>query len=171
MFIRVKKVLPSQSTVVQIVEAYRKNGIPKQRILRHIGTGKTENEIQKLKEIAVAVKIQLTHQILAKNKDNIFGEYAKNIGTLRAVKKGTLLDTTELKELDLRVLGIHDVYGYIYDLLEFTNPFSHPARRKFSAKILREIVLCRIAYSSSKRGAVEKLNDVFGISLNLARVY
>lgn len=171
MFIRVKKVLPSQSTVVQIVEAYRKNGAPKQRILRHVGTGKTEDEIRKLKEIAAAIKVQLIQQSLAKNKNNVFGSYAKDIGILQAVKKGTLADLTQIEESERNILGIHDVYGYIYDLLEFTNPFPNPARREYAAKILREIVLCRIAYPSSKRGAVAKLNDVFGISLNLDHVY
>ena len=156
---------------MQIIEAYRKNGIPKQRVLRHIGTGKTEAEITKLKELAVAVKTQLIQQILAKNKNNVVGKYAMGIGTLQDVKKGTSIDLREIQELEIRILGIHDVYGYIYDLLEFTNPFSHPARRTYSANILREIVLCRIAYPSSKRGAVEKLKDSFGITLNLDHVY
>ena len=171
MFIRVKKVLLTQSTVVQIVEAYRDNGVPRQRILRHIGTGKTEAETFKLKEIAAAVKVQLTQQALAKNKNNVFGSYAKRAGVLRNPRKETLLNVHELGEMEILTVGIHDVYGYIYDLLEFTNPFSRPARRECSAKILREIVLCRIAHPSSKRGAVEKLRDAFGVSLNLDHVY
>lgn len=171
MFIRVKKIPSSQSTAIQIIEAYRKNGIPKQHVLKHIGTGKTEVEITKLKELASAVKTQLTHQILLKNKNNIIGEYAKEIGALQDLKKETIVDLREMQELEIRTLGIHDVYGYIYDLLEFTNLFSHPARRAYSANILREIVLCRIAYPSSKRGAVERLKDSFGVTLNLDHVY
>ena len=76
-----------------------------------------------------------------------------------------------LQEINRHILGIHDVYGYIYDLLNFTNPFSYPKRREYSAKILREIVLCRIAHPCSKRSSVEKLHNGFGVSLNLDHVY
>jgi transposase len=171
MFIRMKKIHSSQSIVVQLIEAYRKNGAPKQRVLRHIGTGKTEAEINKLKELASAIKTQLTHQMLAKNKNNVVGKYAKAVGTLREVKEETSIELSKIQELEIRILGIHDVYGYIYDLLGFTNPFSHPARREYSASVLREIVLCRIAYPSSKRETVEIMQDAFGVTMNLDHIY
>jgi transposase len=97
--------------------------------------------------------------------------YATNIGKAMNIRKGTKLDPTLLQEVNRYILGIHDIYGYIYDLLNFTNPFPWPKRREYSAKILKEIVLCRIAYPCSKRASTEKLNNDFGVSLNLDHVY
>jgi hypothetical protein len=68
MFIRAKKVSP-ESTAVQIIEAYRKDGIPKQHVLRHVGTGRNEEEVARLKELATAIKTQLIQQTLIRNRN------------------------------------------------------------------------------------------------------
>jgi len=169
MFIRRKKL--TAGTVIQIIEAYRENGKPKQRVLKHIGTAKSAEDIKKLIDIAEAVKIQLTQQALAKNVNHVSGVYAKNAGKIFTPKHNTLLDPNALSEESRLILGIHDVYGYIYDLLDFTNPFPQPVRREYAAKILREVVLCRIAHPDSKRGSVAKLQKDFGITINLDHVY
>lgn len=161
----------SQNTIIQIIEAYREGGKPKQHVLRHIGTAKTEADVQKLIQIAEAVKIQLTQQSLAESINNVSGGYAKSTGRVHALRKGMLINPATSSEVSRVILGIHDVYGYIYDLINFTNPFSWPTRREYAAKILREIVLCRIAYPCSKRGSVEKLHSSFGVTLKLDHVY
>lgn len=171
MFIKTKKASHSNNKVVQLIEAYRENGKPKQRVIRHIGTGETEDDIKRLKELAEIIKLQIKQDDLIKTIVNAKATYAKNIGSLRSIKKGTKLNAETLQESNRYILGVHDVYGYIYDLLEFSNPFSHPKRREHSAKILREIVLCRIADPCSKKSSVEKLQNDFGISLNLDHVY
>jgi transposase len=171
MFIRVKKASHSQNFVVQLVEAYRGNGKPKQRVIKHIGTGKTTREIDKLKSLAEVIKTQLKQDALLKTVTDVEARYARGVGNLKDVRKGTKLDATFLQELNHYVLGIHDIYGYIYELLEFTNPFPLPKRREHAAKILREIVLYRIADPCSKRSSVNKLKRDFGISLNLDNVY
>lgn len=171
MFVRTKKSLETNNTAIQIVENLRVDGTTKQRVIRHIGTASTDKDISRLKQIAETVKNELESKSLYQSKINISGQYGRSIGKTKPVSDKETVHIVRLEETNRTILGIHDVYGYIYDLLEFTNPFSRPARRELSAKILREIVLCRIAYPSSKRGAVEKLNDAFGVSLNLDRVY
>ena len=69
-------------------------------------------------QIAEAVKIQLTQSAYP--------------------KKGNPATSSEVSRV---VLGIHDVYGYIYDLINFT------------------IVLCRIAYPCSKLGCNFAINQ------------
>ncbi len=81
----------SQNTIIQIIEAYREGGKPKQHVLRHIGTAKTEVDVQKLMEIAEAIKIQLTQQALAESINNVSGEYAKSAGRVHALRKGMLI--------------------------------------------------------------------------------
>jgi transposase len=171
MFVRTKRSLETNNTAIQIVENLRADGTTKQRVIRHIGTASTDEDISRLKQIAETVKNELESKSLYQSKINVSGQYGRLVGKTKAVSDKETVHIVKLEETNRSILGIHDVYGYIYDLLEFTNPFSRPARREYSAKILREIVLCRIAYPSSKRGAVEKLNDAFGVSLNLDRVY
>lgn len=171
MFVRTKKSLKTNNTAIQIVENLRADGTTKQRVVRHIGTASADEDINRLKQIAETVKGELESKSLYQSKINVSGQYGRLFGKTKSVSDKETVHIVKLEETNRSILGIHDVYGYIYDLLEFTNPFSRPARREHSAEILREIVLCRIAYPSSKRGAVEKLNDAFGVSLNLDRVY
>ncbi|HJZ23987.1 MAG TPA: IS1634 family transposase [Candidatus Babeliales bacterium] len=171
MFVRTKKSLKTNNTAIQIVENTRFDGTTKQHVIRHIGTASTEEDINSLKQTAETVKNELESKNLYQSKINVTSQYGKSTGKLKPVSDKETTHIAKLEETNRSILGIHDVYGYIYDLLQFTNLFSSPARREHSAKILREIVLCRIAYPSSKRGAVEKLRDAFGISLNLDHVY
>lgn len=171
MFVRTKKSLENNKTAIQIVENTRIDGTTKQHVVRHIGTASTNEDIIRLKQIAETVKNKLESNNRYQSKIKIDGQYGKSIGTIKSIPKTEKIFVTKLEEISRSILGIHDIYGYIYDLLGFTNPFTRPARRGNSAKILREIVLCRIAYPSSKRSAIERLHDVFGISINLDHVY
>ena len=171
MFVRTKKSLKTGNTSIQIVENTRCDGTTKQHVIRHIGTASTEENVCRLKQIAETIKNELELKNLSQSKVEVSGRYGKSIGKTRTVSDKETAQIVKLEEIERSILGIHDVYGYIYDLLGFTNPFLRPSRREHSAKILRDIVLCRIAYPSSKRTAVEKLRDVFGISLSLDHVY
>jgi len=172
MFIRVKKAPTSNNKVVLLVESYRDKGKPKQRLIKHIGTAKNAKEVEQLKEAALALKTYMTQLKLAKKTNDIKpAGFGTKLGKMGKIKKGTRLDPLQLKEVNRCILGIHDVYGYIYDLLGFTNPFYWPKRREYSAKVLREIVLSRIARPCSKRSTVKMLATEFGTKLNLDHVY
>ena len=67
------------------------------------------------------------------------------------------------------IVGIHDIYGRVYDELGFSGVLSFRAKR--SSKVLRDIVLARIANPRSKRGSVEELEANFGCDLSLEQVY
>jgi transposase len=171
MFIRAKKSAKTNNYSIQIVENTRIDGKTKQRVMRHIGTASTAEEIANLKQIAETIKAEIIFKTLCKSKKSDLGKYGVAVGKTKAISNRETIHLAQLEEITRSVLGIHDVYGYIYDLLDFTNPFSQPARREHTAKILREIVLCRIACPCSKRKAVDKLQSSFGISLNLDHVY
>jgi len=172
MFIRVKRVHKSNNRVVLLVESYRDQGKPKQRLIRHIGTAKNDKEVAQLKEAALTLKTHITQLRLAKKTKNIeAAKFGTKIGKTSKVRKGTMLDPLHLEEINRCILGIHDVYGYIYNLLDFTNLFYWPKRREHSAKILREVVLSRIANPCSKRASVTMLEKDFGVKLNLDHIY
>lgn len=172
MFIRTKKTPRSHSISVQLVESFREKGKTKQRVVRHIGTTQDEAKLVELKRLAEAVKTELVHEALCKKKSasDVPGHFALGINTTLKPTQAHL-QADHLEEIQRLILGIHDIYGYVYNLLGFSNPFSHPARHTFAAKILREIVLARIACPKSKRASVELLREQFGVNVDLDHVY
>lgn len=171
MFVRTKKSTKNNKTAIQIVENTRIDGTTKQHVIRHVGTANTAEDINRLKQIADTIKNEIESSTLCRSQINARGQYGKSTGIIKPVSKKAKIFISQLEEISRSILGIHDIYGYIYDLLGFTNPFTRPARRELSAEFLREIVLCRIAYPSSKREAVERLKNYFSIALNLDHVY
>jgi transposase len=172
MYIRTKKTPRSQSISVQLVESFRENGKIKQRVIRHFGTADTKEKIEELKQLAVAIKADLLNkkliQKLPNNKTTSFGQL---VGIGKEIPDDTLVHAAYLEEVQHTILGIHDIYGHVYEQVGFSNLFSRPAQRVYSASLLREIVLARIAEPKSKRGSVALLNEKFGITLNLDHVY
>ncbi|MCK5592103.1 MAG: IS1634 family transposase, partial [Candidatus Pacebacteria bacterium] len=77
----------------------------------------------------------------------------------------------DLKEKQRVVCGIHDVYGGLFDKLGYAHILKNPARHKATVKMFRDIVLGRIANPQSKRSTVGMLEEDFGITLDLDRVY
>src|SRR5438477_9605577 len=97
--------------------------------------------------------------------------YTKECGSTVALKKPTPIDLLDIQAKRQIILGIHDIYGAVYDRIGLTNPFSSRNQRYKAAEVLKEIVLARIANPGSKRAAVDMLNSQFGTSLKLDHVY
>jgi len=171
MYIRIKQTPRSQSISVQLVESFREKGKIKQRVLRHVGTASSPQKIEELKRLALVIKTELQHQNIYQHLVDATSHYASVFGNLLEVPEKLLLHAAYLEESQRHIVGIHDIYGYIYDYLGFSNLFSNPARRVHAAKILRDVVLARIAFPKSKRASVEFLAEKFGLVLELEHVY
>ena len=171
MYIRTKKSSRNTHVAVQLVESYRANDKIHQRVVRHIGTAKSEEELIQLRQVAFAIKSELISEVSASPTVKAKQGYAQHIGSMSTVKEDERLHLSHTMERSRLILGIHDVYGYVYDVLGFSNPFSNPTRRTVAANILKEVVLARIAKPTSKRGSVELLAQQFGVQLNLDNVY
>lgn len=172
MFIRTKTSPRSQSTAVQIVEAYRIDGQGKQRVLRHVGTSDDPDVIAQLKRLAGHLKAQLELQRLADSSEQPdMARFARTLGPYRAMRSDVVVRLNALQEVQRRILGIHDIYGYVYDQLGFTNLFTRPKQRAQSAQHLKDIVLARIANPKSKRATTKLLEQNYGVSLKLDHIY
>ncbi|AQQ10217.1 Transposase [Sedimentisphaera cyanobacteriorum] len=170
MFIRVKTSKNSPKQSVQIVESYRnEKNQPRQRIVRHLGTAFTEEELKRLKDFAEFEKAKLeAEKTPALFKPEHLAEAAivarKNIDD-----KPLRVNLKNLREQARITTGIHEVFGSIYNELGFNNLFD---RRKESAgKNLRHITMARLANPVSKRSSVQDLSKDFGINLSLDSVY
>jgi transposase len=180
MFIRVKSTSKSPRKSVQIVESKRIGSKVRQRIVKHIGVAFDDEELEELKSLANSIKIKLeaNEQLplytiselerLSKNSNKSDKNNNKQENPNRRDYDVNLLD---LIEEDRIVKGIHDIYGKLYDEMGFNKIISNPTRNASSNKVLKELVLSRIANPDSKRGSVLNLEENFGVKLNLTSVY
>ena len=164
MFIRTKSSPRSNSISIQLVESYRDDGKIKQRVVSHIGTAKSEEDLLSLKKLASVKKAEL------ENKQQMTNDYGL-LGQLRSCIPTEKINANKLEELQRKTIGIHDVYGKLYNQLGLSNLFSRPKQKARLAKLLKNIVLCRIASPSSKRSSVFWLNKHAGLKLKLDHVY
>lgn len=171
MFIRVKTSKNSPKRSVQIVESYRnKDGKPRQRIVRHMGTALCDKELELIKNLADYVIAELE----AKKTPSLFKpqELAElAIAARKRSKEDDELNVNlkKIKEESRITTGIHEAYGEIYEQLNFDKLLG--ARKKSASKNLRNIVMARIANPNSKRGSVADLENDFGIDISLDSVY
>ncbi len=179
MFIRVKDTPKSPRKTVQIVESKRIDGKVKQRIVKYVGVAANDEELEELKLLANKFKIELesqgqlplyTPQELEKLelKQQTKKEINKEPVVNREDYDVNLLD---LIEEDRITKGIHDVYGKLYDELNFKTIIDNYSRNSASCKALKEMVLARIANPDSKKASVDKLASNFGVHLELKTVY
>ena len=81
------------------------------------------------------------------------------------------VDIRELDEESRTISGIHDIYGSLFDELGLGKVIASPRRNQQAVRILRDIVLARVACPDSKRASVQNLEQNFGVSLPLDKVY
>jgi len=172
MFVREKKTPLSNKTAIQLVEAVREGNKIKQKILRHFGFAYNSEEIDALKNLALRYKLELEN----KSQPILF-----ETGTLmqiitQASKKGdddtalhvNLKNIVEEKRLKI---GIHQVYGNLFNQIGFDKVVHNPLRKKASVRLMRDIVMARINRPESKMSSVNTLSDEYGIDVNVNAVY
>ena len=112
MFVRVKSTPNSPRKSVQLVESYRKDGQPRQRIIRHIGVATDDDALQRLKDMAEHIKATMLHE----DQPRLFPpeDMAEMvIETKRKAEqkpqKALMVDLTRLRERDRVITGIHEI--------------------------------------------------------------
>jgi transposase len=171
MYIRTKK-RENGKFSMQIVENSRVNGKPRQKVIRHVGTVANEDDLVELEKFAHYLKRQIEEELQPSLFD--VGEVdkmnkSKSSGDRKLVGKNVLLDN--LEEEERRIVGFHDVYGSLFDDIDFKSVFGGFVRNQASVNILKDLVISRIANPLSKRGSVHMLEQEFGINLDLDKVY
>lgn len=170
MYIRVKTSNDNRTTFVQIVQSVRAAGRVTQRIVRHIGVAKDDTELEKLKILAESIRLKLE----VRGQQYLFKP--EEVTSLK--KPGTTYESSDynvnlanLVEEQRLVAGIHEAYGKLFDDLGYGKVTSIPSRNKMMAEVFKNIVLARIANPASKRASVLKLEEDFGLTINLDKVY
>jgi len=183
MFIRVKTNPNSPRKSVQIVESKRVANKVKQTIVKHVGVANNEKELEELKLFANSLKNKLEQDgklplYTPEELDNMTSNKTTDNKNLSSTSTNKMLnrDDYDVNLLDLieedRVInGISDIYGKLYDDMNFKTILSTSKRHDTLSKTLKEIVLARVANPDSKKSTVDMLALKFGVQLNLKTVY
>lgn len=170
MFIRVKTSPNSVGKSVQIVQSVRKGEHITQKIVRHVGMAYDEDELTKLKLLAESIRIKLeagAQQFLFKPEEIVkLGQSGKKYS-----KSDYIVNVKNLEEEQRLISGIHDVYGKLFTGLGYDKVITRPGRNKMTVRIFSDIVLARVANPVSKRASVDMLEEDFGVTLDLDKVY
>ena len=177
MFIRVKDKSTKEryKKSVQIVHSFREKGKVRQKIVKHIGVAASDTHLEELKLLARAIQIELenedlslfTPEELQKDLDKLHPEYTQK----QYSNEDYQVDIRALEEESRVINGIHDIYGKMFDELNLRSIFANPARNVSTVQTFKDILMARIAKPDSKRGSVAMLEDNFGISIDLDKVY
>lgn len=177
MFVRIKKTPKSKKKAVQIVKSIRIKDKVRQKIIRHVGYALNDMELKQLLMLAESIKIELeadgqgfliSPEELAASKKKSIDEKVDNP---KADDDKFKINLKNIIEEDRVVSGIHDIYGALFDQMGYRHTIANPARKEMAVRIFRDIVLARIANPQSKRATVEMLEENFGISIPLEKVY
>ena len=161
MFIRKKVSKRNPNTYIQLVESFRTNGKVNQRVVKHIGTAFNTSQQEQLICLAEALKSLYSQGVSERDIDiHLQQELSKIQGS-----KSDILNCVEIKR---RVVGIHDIYGKIFEAIGFHELIS--GKNNYN-EILRDLVMAKIAAPSSKRKAVETLAERFNIDIPLNSIY
>ena len=180
MFIRVKSTPKSPRKSIQIVESKRIDGKVKQRIVKHVGVATNDEELEELKLLAAKFKAELeatgqlplyTPQELERLETKQQTAQINNTTEPKTNRNDYAVNLLDLIEEDRITKGIHDVYGKLYDELNFKSIIKDNSKNPAISKALKEIVLARVANPDSKRASVDKLASSFGVHLDLKTVY
>jgi transposase len=170
MFIRVKTSPNSRGKSVQIVQSIRKGERVTQKIIRHVGMAYDEDELEKLKLLAESIRMKLeagAQQFLFKPEEIVkLGESKKQYKD-----SDYIVNVKNLVEEQRLISGIHDVYGKLFSNLGYQKVMARPSRNKMAVRIFTDIVLARIANPASKMASVDMLEEDFGVTIDLDKVY
>ena len=178
MFIRVKNksTKDKYNKSVQIVHNFREKGKVRQKIIRHIGAARSEEELEKLKLLARTIQIELENDGLSlftpeELKKDLDEGNKDNKKDKQYNEADYHVDIRTLEEESRVITGIHDIYGKMFEELKLRTIFDLSANDKSTIQIFKDILMARIAKPDSKRRSVSMLKDNFGVSIDLDNVY
>ena len=172
MFVRVKSTPNSPRRSVQVVESSRTGSKVSQRIVRHIGIALDEQEETQLRAMAQEFISRTLAERL--NDGALFDtepQAVRRVGrprrqTLESVAPPDQVRLADVVEVARRVEGPHEVLGHLFDYLHFDKILGASA-----TAVLRDLVIARVMAPGSKRDSAWQLDEHYGRTYPLDRLY
>jgi len=174
MFVRRKTSKNSPKIAIQLVENIRDGKKVKQKIVRHFGTALNEDEAKVLTGLAMVYKAQLQE---SSEQLKLFDK--SDFSTIERLVESSQAKQPERLDVNLRNIieekrittGVHQVFGKIFDKIDFNNVIEKPSRKKSSVKLLKNVVIGRIAEPASKRSTARMLSEEYDVNTQLTSIY
>ena len=160
MFIRKKLISKTGKHSIQIVESSRVNGTPKQTVIQHIGTAKSQEDLDRLIDIASKIKGMIQS---GDSELKIKRELTKELSLIHGIKT----DLGNCHEKYRKIIGIHDIFLPILEKIGLRNIVSEVDYND----ALINTILMRIANPTSKLAASIILKTDFIIDIPVHRIY
>jgi transposase len=169
-FVRIKSTPNSPRRSVQVVESLRSGDRVTQRIVRHVGIALDAHEESKLRAmaeefIARSVSEQLNAGALFESPPvRRAGRPPRQ--TLASVTSPDQVRLSDVQEVARRVEGPHEVLGHLFDYLHLDQILGANG-----TAMLRDLVIARVMAPESKRASAAELDEHYGRSYPLDRLY
>ena len=152
-----------------IVESIRESGKVHQKTLRHVATV-LPSEVNGFLDLAEHIKAEME----VKKEANLFP--SATLAEMVILSRNRSLSDESPLPVNLRklreesriVTGIHEIYGSLYDEVGFGRVFK---KCPVSSQVMKDMVMARLSKPCSKRSSVELLQEEFGITIALEKVY
>lgn len=162
MFITKKRTKRNPNTYIQLVESYRnEEGKVRQRVIKHIGSAATDEQLEKVISLGYKVKEKLLNGAKNNEIDSFIQQELSKINSNRTL----ILNCEPVKIINK---GVPDIYGKIFDDIGLQNLIHS---RSNYAEILKDIVLGKIFCLGSKKKISEQLSKKLDKHHNLNSIY
>ena len=160
MFVRKKTSKSNPNIYFQLAESYREGDTVKQKVIKHIGTAKDEQQVKQMQILGEQLK-----NLYASNATEVEIEqyYQKEISKIQQSSPSLF----NCKKIHTKKLGLHDIYGKILDEMGLSKILKS---KKYNV-ILKDLIMAKISKPSSKRKAIQILSEDFGIKHKLNEIY
>ena len=178
MFIRTKTATSSGRTQVQIVQSVRDGPRVNQRVVRHVGTADSDEQLRQLRLLGRTI-IEELNQAASPQQSLLTPKqhaelYEHSRAALLAAKQARKpvsfgVDVSDCRETARVGAGVREAMSELYRQLGWEGLLG--ARRHSGNQILKELVLARLSQPLSKRATVRDLKEHDEVPLNLDYVY
>ena len=165
---------------MQIVESIRDGNKVRQRIVRHLGTAREGDDLDRLIRTAEFLKARDEERIQPSlfSQEEIVDQLTACRRRREERKKKEKekdqaplnVDLRQLEEVHRLTAGIHDLYGALYHELGLSSILPS-YRYRASSRALLHLVMARIANPKSKRASARMLEEEFGVGMPLQKIY
>jgi transposase len=171
MFVRIKSRPHTEKKAVQIVKSFREGSKVKQKVIQTIGYAFDNPTLDKLIQVANHVKISLeiNENPTLFDPDELIESSISHYENNKKEQINLNVNLHNIREKKSVITGFHQIYGKIYDQIGFREAYTK--KNENYLKIIKDIVLARLAKPSSKRETVSMLNKDFSMDLDISKVY
>ena len=177
MFIRTKTT-PYGKTRVQIVQSIRSGSQVTQRVVRHVGTADSDEQLRQLRVLGRTIIEELNQAaspqqslLTPKQHAELYEHSRAALLASRQARKPVSfgVDVSDCREIARVGAGVREAMSELIRQLGWDQLLG--ARRHSANQILRELILGRLSQPLSKRATVRDLKEHDEVPLNLDYVY